>query len=329
MNRGVNRRASGFTLIEVMGAFLVTIVVMLFVVGTFSESGRQQDAAMEKMRVETTAAAALDLLAQDLEGALYLARPESRDARDHPWLFLAEDTGDLGARTLRFQTQNVARGNLGEHASTWVDVVYFLSEEEEEPDALGFASGPRYTLWRWRSLRPPTDAARRRPDREDDRSARVAEGIADFGATFTDLDGNVLDDWDSSLGTGEAPLPVAVDLRLSLYEAARHVGEDDSGATHLPGRVRSRAVALPMNQPIDIGALVALEALDENNACSTIADCADIEDGWFVDLVDNDCDGDEELCALMNASTTTCWSEIEESWASIAATAPAECEDLP
>ncbi len=325
----MKRASRGFTLIEVMGAFLVTIVVMLFVVGTFSESGRQQDAAMEKMRVETTASAALDLLAQDLEGALYLARPESRDARDHPWLFLAEDTGPLGARTLRFQTQNVARGNLAEHASTWVDVVYFLTEEEEEPDALRLASGPSYTLWRWRSLRPPTDAARRFPDETDERSARVAEGIADFGATFADLDGNALDDWDSSLGTGAAPLPVAVELRLSLYEAARHEQDDGSGATHHPGRVRTRAVALPMNQPIDIAALVATEADADGSECSTIADCADIDDEWFVDLLDSGCDGDEELCELMNASTTTCWSEIEESWASVAATAPAECEDLP
>ena len=323
------RPSAGFTLIEVMGAFLVTIVVMLFVVGTFQESGRQQDAAMEKMRVETTAAAALDLLVQDLEGALYLARPEGRDARDHPWLFLAEDSGELGARTLRFQTQNVARGNLGEHASTWVDVVYFLSEEEEDPDALHLASGPRYTLWRWRSLRPPTDAARRLPDVEDPRSARVAEGVADFGATFTDLDGNVLDDWDSGLGTGEAPLPVAIELRLSLYEAARHEQNDGTGATHHPGRVRSRAVALPMSRPIDIAALVAAEAAAGGNVCATISDCADIDDTWFVDLLDNDCDGDEELCALLNESTTTCWSEIEESWASVAAMAPAECEDLP
>lgn len=323
------RSESGFTLIEVMGAFLVTIVVMLFVVGTFSESGRQQDRAMEKMRAETTAAAALDLLAQDLEGALYLARPEGRDARDHPWLFLAEDTGELGSRTLRFQTQNVSRGNLGEHASTWVDVVYFLSEEEEDPDRLEDSSGPSYTLWRWRSLRPPTDAARRLPDAGDARSARVAEGIAEFGATFADLDGNVLDDWDSSLGTGEAPLPVSVELRLSLYETARSGEDDGSGATRVPGRVRSRSVALPMNRPIDIAALVALETDDEANACSTIADCADIDDQWFVDLLDDACDGDEALCDLLNESTTVCWSEIEAGWASVAATAPAACEDLP
>lgn len=324
----MNRSRAGFTLIEVMGAFLVTIVVMLFVVGTFSESGRQQDRAMEKMRAETTAAAALDLLAQDLEGALYLARPEGRDGRDHPWLFVGDATGALGARTLRFQTQNVARGNLAEHASTWVDVVYFLSEEEDDANDLEVPSGPSFTLWRWRSLRPPTDAARRLPDEFDERSARVVEGLADFGATFTDAEGNVLDDWDSSLGTGESPLPVSVELRLSLYEAGRGGEDDGSGATRFPGRVRSRAIALPMSQPIDVAALVALESDDDENACSTISDCADIDDEWFVDLLDAGCDGDEELCDLLNESTTVCWSEIEEGWASVAATAPAECEDL-
>ena len=325
----MTRARSGFTLIEVMGAFFVTIIVMLLVIGTFSESNRQQDAAMEMMRVETTASAALDLLAQDLEGALYLARPESRDARDHPWLFVAEDGGELGARTLRFQTQNVARGNLGEHASTWVDVAYFLTEEEEDPDALDVPSGPSFTLWRWRSLRPPTDAARRRPGADDERAARVVEGLADFGAVFTDADGNALEDWDSTLGTGEAPLPVAAELRLSLYEAARHESNDGSDANLFPGRVRSRAVALPMNRPIDIAALIATAAEDDANTCATIADCADIDDAWFAELVDNECDGDEELCGLLNTSTTTCWNEIVEGWASIAASAPAECEDLP
>ncbi|MCR9096777.1 MAG: type II secretion system GspH family protein [bacterium] len=325
----MNRPAAGFTLIEVMGAFLVTIVVMLFVIGTFRESGRQQEVALEKMRVETTASAALDLLAQDLEGALYLTRAESRDARDHPWLFLAEDVGELGARTLRFQTQNVARGNLGEHASTWVDVVYFLTEEEADPDSPDVASGPSYTLWRWRSLRPPTDAARRLPNADDARSARVAQGLADFGATFADLEGNALDDWDSSLGTGEAPLPVATEIRLSLYEQARHGQDDGSGANLVPGRVRARSVALPMNQPIDIAALVATEIDDAEADCATISDCADIDDEWFVDLVEADCDGDADLCDLLNASTTTCWSEIEEGWASVAASAPSACEDLP
>lgn len=319
-------RAAGFTLIEVMGAFLITTVVMLFVIGTFRESGRQQDAAMEKMRVETNAAAALDVLAQDLEGALYLARPGNRDARDHPWLFLAEDSGELGARTLRFQTQNVSRGNLSEHASTWVDVVYFLTEEEPDRDAVDVPSGPSYTLWRWRSLRPPTDAARRLPDRDDARSARVAEGVADFGASFTDLDGNTLEDWDSTVGTGEAPLPVAAELRLALYERARHRADDGSDANLFPSRVRARAVALPMNRPVDIAALVASAGDGAADSCQTISDCADVDDQWFVDLVDSGCDGDEALCDLMNASTTTCWREIQQGWASVAATAPAECE---
>ena len=51
----MSRRIPGFTLIEVMGAFVITVVVMLFVIGTFQESGRQQEAAMEKMRVWETA----------------------------------------------------------------------------------------------------------------------------------------------------------------------------------------------------------------------------------------------------------------------------------
>lgn len=325
----MNARTAGFTLIEVVGAFFVTIVVMFFVFSIFFENGRQRAVASELMRVETTAGAALELVARDLEGALYVSRPANRDLRDHPWIFLAERPGDLGATLLRFQTQNVPRGNLGEHASTWVDVVYFVTEEEPDPDAVGFGTEPRFTLWRWRSIRPPNDATRRLPDEYDPRSARVAAGLADFGVTFLDEGGSVVDEWDSSLGTGESPLPVAAEIRLSLFEAARPGQSDDPEALMVAGRPRARSVALPMHRPIDIAALVAASQSAAEIDCSTIADCADIDDEWFVDLLDAGCDGDEELCDMLNASTTTCWSEIANGWASIAATAPAACEELP
>ena len=324
----MSRSTRGFTLIEVIGAFFLTIVLMFFVFGTFTENGRQRAAATEMMRVESTSGAALAQVARDLEAALYVARPENRDARDHAWLFVAENSGELGARLLRFQTQNVPRGNLGEHASTWVDVAYFLTEEEYDPDTVGFGSGPSYTLWRWRSVRPPTDATRRIPDENDPRSARVAEGLADFGVTFLDANGSAVDEWDSTVGTGETPLPTAAEIRVSLFEEPRGTEAAADDALLVPGRPRMRAVALAMNQPIDVAALVAMSQSEEDLDCSTISDCADIDDEWFVDLVESDCDGDTELCDLMNASTTTCWSEIVNGWGSVAAAAPAECEEL-
>ena len=83
-------RATGFTLIEVVAAFFLTTVVLFFVTGIFSENGRQRSAATELLRVETTASAALDLIAQDLEGTVFVTRPSGSDPRSHPWRFLGE-----------------------------------------------------------------------------------------------------------------------------------------------------------------------------------------------------------------------------------------------
>ena len=325
----MRRSLSGFTLIEVIGAFFLTIVLMFFVFGTFTQNGRQRAVATEMMRVEATAGAALAQVAQDLEAAIYIASAEGQDVRDHPWHFIAERAGELGAREVRFQTQNVPRTNLSEHASTWVDVSYFLTEDEPDPDALGFDSGPSYTLWRWRSNRPPTEAGRPPPDADDPGSARVAEGLADFGVTFLDASGGVLDEWDSTLGTGSAPVPVAAEIRLVLFEEPRDPDVAEGGSLRAPGRIRSRSVAIAMSQPIDVAALLAAAEGDEGPDCSTVADCADIDDEWFVDLRDDGCGGDDELCDLLAASTSTCWAEIVDGWASVAASAPAECEDLP
>ncbi|MBJ20789.1 MAG: hypothetical protein GY910_03010 [bacterium] len=319
-------RQPGFTLVEVIGAFFMMAVILTFVTGIFIENGRQRNAASELMRVHTTSAAALDLIAQDLEGTIFLARPETRAPRDHPWIFLAEESGALGSTYLRFPTQNVTRANLGEHASTWVEVVYFLTTEEPEEES----SGERFTLWRWRSIRPPSNSDRRDPDMDDRRSARVVEGIADFGVAFVDVAGERVEEWDSSYNASDAPIPVAAEISLSLYRDARE-GEAEDDELQIPAAAQVRHVSLPMHQPIDLDALIASAQPEmEEETCSTVDDCLALgDDEWFFEQLDGDCDGDDELCAALEASGTTCWAEIADDWPSVASEATAACETLP
>jgi hypothetical protein len=322
------RQEAAFTLIEVLGAFFMTTIVLVLVSGIFVQNGRQREAATELLRVETTASAALDILSRDLEASVYLSRPEAQSSGDHAWIFLAEGSGELGATRFRFQTQNVSRENLAENASTWVDVAYFLTEQRRDIDDGDAFDGDRYTLWRWRSTRPPNDAARTFPDEDDIGSARVIEGIADFGVTFIDSEGESLDEWDSTLSTGSAPLPSSAEIRLVIYKNARE-GEAAPGILQIPGRVHERHVSLAMPQPIDLAALVALETSDQGPNCFTIANCAEIDDEWFVEQLDDECGGDEDLCDLLEQSQSTCWDEIVNEWPSVAGLAPAECEDRP
>lgn len=318
MSRGKTR---GFTLIEVIGAFFLTTVILITVTGLFIENGRQRSAATELMRVQTSAHAALDLLAQDLEAALYVAPRQGAPARDHPWRFLAERSGSLGSTLLRFPTQNVPRGNLGAQSSTWVEVVWFLSEDDEDPD--------RYTLWRWRSTRPPGDVDPPLPDPDDPGSARVARGVADFGVVFEDAEGATFDEWDSTASPAEAPLPVKAEIRLVLYRAARP-GEAEGDELDVPGDEHARHVSLPMYRPIDLDALVQLAlAGAAGETCATVGDCLAVsEDQWYTDLLQDGCDGDMELCDALQASGETCWTEIVDSWPEIAGQADPTCESL-
>ena len=321
---------AGFTLVEVVGAFFVMTIILVFVTGIFVENGRQRDAASELMRVQTSAAATLDLIAQDLEGALFLSRPANRSPREHPWVFLADRTGPLGSTFLRFTTQNVARGNLGEHASTWVEVVYFLTEEEEDEANTEDKAEDSFTLWRWRSTRPPNDPAPRDPDPDDPRSARVVEGLADFGVVFLDAEGGSVDEWDSTFTASDTPIPIAAEIRLSLFRDARP-GEVEGLELQVPNEAHVRHVSLPMHRPIDVDALIELARAGREGAeCATVDDCLAMgEDDWFVALLDSDCDGDDELCSALEASNTTCWSDIKRDWPSLAAQADPACESLP
>lgn len=320
------RHNAGFTLVEVIGAFFVMTIILVFVTGIFVENGRQREAASELMRVQTTAAATLDLIAQDLEGAIFLSRPENRSPREHPWVFLADRTGPLGSTFLRFATQNVARGNLAEHASTWVEVVYFLSEEEADQDK----AEDSFTLWRWRSTRPPNDPDPQDPDPDDPRSARVVEGVADFGVVFLDTEGGSVDEWDSTFTASDAPIPIAAEIRLSLFRNAR-AGEAEADEIQVPNEAHVRHVSLPMHRPIDVNALIELALAGREGAeCATVDDCLALgEDEWFVALLDSDCDGDDELCSALEASNTTCWSDIKRDWPSLATQADPACESLP
>lgn len=318
-------RRSGFTLVEVIGAFFMMTIILIFVTGIFVENGRQREAATELMRVQTTAAATLDLIAQDLEAAAFVARPQSRPPQDHPFVFRADRIGPLGATFLRFPTQNVSRGNLGEHASTWVEVIYFLTEEEADP-----GESERFTLWRWRSTRPPNDPAPFDPDLDDPRSARVVEGIADFGLVFVDDQGVSYEEWDSAFVPSDRPLPIAAEIRLSLYRDARP-GESDTEQQQIPAEAHVRHVSLPMYRPIDLDQLIALaQSGEEGPNCATIDDCLALgEKDWFYELLDNGCNGDEELCSVLSSSGETCWADVTVDWPELVSQADPACESLP
>lgn len=311
-------RRLGFTLIEVVGAFFMMIVILVFITGIFIENGRQRSAATGLMRERLSATGTLDLLARDLEGAVFVTRAEDGnvDPESHPWRVLAEGGGEHGASAIRFVTQNAPHSNTAEHASNWVEVAYFLEQDE----------AGKQVLWRWRSARPPSEPPSGFPDSSDSDSMRIAVDVSEFGVRFLDFGGNWVDEWDSTYLPSNQALPEAAEISLALFRPARR-GESQDGETLVPGPLHVRRVAIVM-RPIDVAALLELERPGGGGEldCFTISQCLDEGDSeWHRLELDDDCNDDDELCELLENPGSHCWNEIENDYPGVAARAPESC----
>jgi hypothetical protein len=315
-------RAAGFTLIEIVGAFFMMTVILVFITGIFVENGRQRKAATELIREKLSASGALALIAADLESAVLVAPAEGVDPTNHPWQFLADDSGESGARSIRFVTQNASTMNAAENSTSWVEVAYFLEEDEDE----------ELTLWRWRSARPPAEVPSGFPDSSDAGSARVAVGVSEFGVRLLDFDGSWADDWDSTFRPPDEMLPEAAEITIAiLREARRGEVEDDgrSDAIMVAGLPQQRHVTLVM-KPLDVAALIELASDrggDDNADCFTVGQCLDEgENDWYSTELEDQCGGDDELCDLLTSPDSTCWSAVENGWPEVAVLAPESCD---
>lgn len=309
-------RAAGFTLIEVVGAFFMTVLILFFVTGTFVENGRQREQATALMQERLSTVAALDLIASDFAGAIFLKRGEEDDPDAYAWRVLGSAPGELGSTALRFVTQAGPRANPANGSSSWVEVAYFVAEDVD--------GSP--TLWRWSAPRPPSEAARSVPRPDDAGSARVALRVANFGVRWLDAEGTWMDEWDSTFTPPEQAMPEAVEISLQLMRRARR-GEatEDPDATEVPGLLMARRVALAM-KPLDVEALIALADEGEGEPdCVTIDQClAEGDTTWYQQLLADGCGGDDPLCEVLRDSAKTCWSTIQTTYPAIAARAP-EC----
>lgn len=313
-----DRASLGFTLIEVVGAFFMTVLILVFVTGIFVENGRQREAATALMRERLSAVSALDLVGADFAGALYLTHGAEQDPDAHPWRFVGTTPGELGSTAMRFVTQAGPRANPTEGSSGWIEVAYFLAEDEHGVPV----------LWRWRSPRPPSEVSRDFPGPEDSGSMRVAVGVAAFGVRWLDAEGAWQDEWDSTFAPPEQAMPEAVEIAIQMLRKLRP-GEatEDPEADEMPGLLQTRRVVLAM-QPFDVEALIALgdEDGEGKEDCVTLDQClAQGDSTWYQELLAGNCGGDDGLCDVLRDSAKTCWSKLVTRYPAIAARAPAGC----
>jgi prepilin-type N-terminal cleavage/methylation domain-containing protein len=231
-------RARGFTLLEVLAVIIATSVVLGVALSTYVNVSRQTRHAVEKTRETRRATAVLDAVARDLQRVVLVRKPAAvEDPLDHPWVFYAEARpGTDAADHLKFMTRG-RPPRLSASAESDLEVVSY-SVHAGEDQALA--------LWRKSSPRLPESLDRRVPDDEDDGALLLADGLAEFGVSFTDDLGQESPGWDSSSLVQSGQLPVAAEIRVALAKP------DDPEAE--PTLYRRR-VLLPV-RPLDFDELL-------------------------------------------------------------------------
>jgi type II secretory pathway component PulJ len=289
-------------LIEMMAVALLTAIVLAAAADFYIDLSNASRAAIERVRGERRAVAILDRLARDLESSVLVKKPSELDPLAHPWLFLAEGAGDLGAERLLF----VSRGRLARvsalRESDLERVAYWLVERDEGG----------YDLVRWSHPQLPEGLDRSFPAGDDPASAVLAEGVEAFGVRLLGEAGEWVTSWDSSQVVESSELPLAAEISIVLLPEAEDGTplEVDPNAEEGAGpRIVARRVLLPL-RPRDVEKELNPEADgaaeddddeddddedddgeddddlagDGDESCITVAQCIAINQDLFNDL---------------------------------------------
>jgi type II secretory pathway component PulJ len=229
---------AAFTLIEMLAVILLTSLVITACLNHYVNLSRASQHATKRTAEVRRATAILDRVSRDFQSTLLEARPPGDEALGHPWIFFGEpDHSEVGADRVRFMTRGRRpRPGVG-HQSDFEVVTYSLRETENEKS---------FDLMRWSSQEMPEGPERDTPNDEDDGAQMLAAGLADFSVTFIDEFGLDTDTWDSALIEDSNALPVAVDIRVALFDPDR---ED------LDPILYKRRVVLPI-EPLDMEELI-------------------------------------------------------------------------
>jgi hypothetical protein len=287
------RRASAFTLLEVIAVVLMLGLVFLVMGSVFAQIA---STTTDAIQTETTRRGLLliDRVARDLAGATLVDKPEEVDPLAHPWLFFAESRGGRdGADRLKFDTRG-PRGDA-EHATDLAVVAYWVAPGE----------GDDLRLLRWSSPALPESLDRDFPSDRDEGVQPIADGLTRFGVRLRDADGAVVSSWDSSSLERSGQLPVAAEISLALRDATAPEGE----------RTFERRVLLAL-RPLDLEKALSGEAQAEDEEdeeddgdCVTVGECQAANAGLFASLISQAPDP-ASVQAALDANAAQCWVDF-------------------
>lgn len=209
-----HKHRSGFTLIEVMAAVLLSAIVITVAVSFQINLGSATNSARERLRTQRQAVALLDRISRDLASTYFIAPNKRVKAGVHPWIFLTgRDFAPEGqSDKIKFITRNYQPQSLDRHASDLAVVAYYLTEESDRPG---------FKLMRWRETRMPQEYDPSFPAEDDPYADVIGENIASFTLTMIDNSGSEVGDWNSSRRGARNSVPVAVQIEISMLDPSQ------------------------------------------------------------------------------------------------------------
>jgi type II secretory pathway component PulJ len=298
-------RRMGFSMIEVMGAVLLTSIVISIAVAFQINLGSATQNARERLRSQRQAVALLDRMSRDIAGTYFIAPRITNGAPEStPWIFLTiQDFLDEGltsdsSNAIKFVTRNYVPQDIDGHSSDLAVVAYYVEPQEGRPG---------YQLMRYRSTHMPITYDPSFPQADAPNTDVVGEDIASFKIRVINQTGGVDPKWSSIRKSGQLALPLGVKLEISMLTTdeiiAAELDEDfeipierdeedgEDGEEDGDRKTFAKTVMLPL-RPLDWSFLEEIDNVEE--ASNNDDEAPDQDDEDEEDDDDDDDDDDDE-----------------------------------
>jgi len=250
------RTPRGFTLIEVLGAIVITAIIATVIIDFYLELSRANERAVLASRAPRQAMAVLDTIARDLQETFLIQKESTVDPLEHPWLFIGQERG-ANSQLLFFTRHNFTQST---QARDWdvARVAYALRDEADGTTAL------------WRTVLPglPEKQESAFPEPNSPGEMLLSPDVRSFRLEYlNELDATWVAEWDSTTlaQSGQLPLAVRIDISLSPSrvrdETAPRLDETEEPPHY------TRVVPIPV-RPLSPDVFVASdEATSEDAVC--------------------------------------------------------------
>jgi len=292
--RGARARR-GFTLLEVLGAIVITAMIATVIIDFYLDLSRANERAVLASRAPRQAMAVLDTIARDLQEAYLIQKEATVDPLEHPWLFIGQERG-ANSRLLFFTRHTFAQST---QAREWdvARVAYALRED---------ADG---TLALWRTVLPglPDKQESAFPEPNSPGEMLLSPNVRSFHLEYLDeLGAEWVNEWDSTTLAQSGQLPLAVRIDISLGDINLGYEATPLDETEEPLHY-TRLVLLPM-RPLSPDVFVASgdgtsqdSVCEERGAGATVFECTSENERDRVQQIVDSAGGEQCFYHLVGA----------------------------